>query len=75
MDSDEQRLGVVVVTHGQLAPELVNGAEMITGALVRFDAVGLGIAIEPSVGVWVCELFVDYASGVTGMLPPRWHPW
>lgn len=38
-----------------------------------FDAVGLGIAIEPSGGVWVCELFVDYASGVTGMAPPgRW---
>lgn len=32
-----------------------------------FDTVGLGIAVEPSVGVWVCELFVDYASAVTGM--------
>ena len=35
-----------------------------------FDAVGLGIVVEPSVGVWVCELFVDYANGVTGMVPP-----
>jgi hypothetical protein len=40
-----------------------------------FDAIGLGIAVEPSVGVWVCELFVDYANGVTGMLPPAGRPW
>ena len=32
-DSDQQRLGVVVVTHGQLAHELVNAAEMIAGEL------------------------------------------
>lgn len=35
-----------------------------------FDAVGLGIAVEPTVGVWVCELFVDYANAVTEMVPP-----
>lgn len=39
-----------------------------------FDAVGLGIAVEPSVGVWVCELFVDYASGVTAMVAPGRPP-
>ena len=35
-------LGVVVVTHGQLAAELVNAAEMIVGDLPRFAAVSIG---------------------------------
>ena len=36
------RLGVVVVTHGQLAAELVNSAEMIVGDLPHFAAVSIG---------------------------------
>jgi mannose PTS system EIIA component len=36
------RLGVVVVTHGQLAAELVNSAEMIVGDLPQFAAVSIG---------------------------------
>ena len=35
-------LGVVVVTHGQLATELVNSAEMIVGDLPHFAAVSIG---------------------------------
>jgi PTS system mannose-specific IIA component len=35
-------IGVVVVTHGQLATELVNAAEMIVGELPRFTAVSIG---------------------------------
>jgi PTS system mannose-specific IIA component len=35
-------LGVVVVTHGQLATELVNSAEMIVGDLPHFTAVAIG---------------------------------
>jgi PTS system mannose-specific IIA component len=35
-------IGVVVVTHGQLAIELVNAAEMIVGDLPRFTAVSIG---------------------------------
>jgi mannose PTS system EIIA component len=35
-------IGVVVVTHGQLATELVNSAEMIVGQLPRFAAVSIG---------------------------------
>ena len=35
-------IGVVVVTHGQLANELVNGAEAIVGDLPRFAAVSIG---------------------------------
>ena len=35
-------IGVVVVTHGQLAVELVNAAEMIVGELPQFTAVSIG---------------------------------
>ena len=35
-------IGVVVVTHGQLATELVNAAEMIVGDLPTFTAVSIG---------------------------------
>ena len=34
--------GVVVVTHGQLAAELLNAAEMIVGDLPHFAAVSIG---------------------------------
>jgi mannose PTS system EIIA component len=36
------KLGVVVVTHGQLATELVNSAEMIVGDVPHFTAVSIG---------------------------------
>jgi PTS system mannose-specific IIA component len=36
------KLGVVVVTHGQLAVELVNATEMIVGDLPHFAAVSIG---------------------------------
>jgi len=35
-------IGVVVVTHGQLASELLNAAETIVGDLPRFAAVSIG---------------------------------
>ncbi|MBI2188303.1 MAG: PTS sugar transporter subunit IIA [Acidobacteria bacterium] len=35
-------IGIVVVTHGQLATELLNAAEMIVGDLPRFAAVSIG---------------------------------
>ena len=35
-------IGVVVVTHGQLATELVNAAETIVGDLPHFLAVSIG---------------------------------
>jgi PTS system mannose-specific IIA component len=40
--SETMKLGVVVVTHGQLATELVNSAEMIVGDLPHFAAVSIG---------------------------------
>jgi PTS system mannose-specific IIA component len=36
------KIGIVVVTHGQLATELVNSAEMIVGDLPNFAAVSIG---------------------------------
>ena len=35
-------IGVIVVTHGQLARELLNAAETIVGDLPRFTAVSIG---------------------------------
>ena len=35
-------IGVVVITHGQLATELLNAAEMIVGDLPHFTAVSIG---------------------------------
>jgi PTS system mannose-specific IIA component len=40
--SEPMKLGVVVVTHGQLATELVNSAEMIVGDLPHVAAVSIG---------------------------------
>jgi PTS system mannose-specific IIA component len=36
------KVGVVVVTHGQLAAEMLNAAEMIVGDLPHFTAVSIG---------------------------------
>jgi mannose PTS system EIIA component len=41
-EPSESGIGVVVVTHGQLATELLNAAEMIVGELPRFAAVSIG---------------------------------
>jgi PTS system mannose-specific IIA component len=42
LPQDKRVIGVVVVTHGQLATELLNAAEMIVGDLPRFAAVSIG---------------------------------
>jgi len=38
----EPQVGVVIVTHGMLATELLNAAETIVGDLSRFTAVSIG---------------------------------
>jgi PTS system mannose-specific IIA component len=40
--TDSGGVGVVVVSHGQLASELLNAAEMIVGELPQFTAVSIG---------------------------------
>jgi PTS system mannose-specific IIA component len=42
MTESASGIGVVVITHGQLATELLNAAEMIVGDLPRFSAVSIG---------------------------------
>jgi mannose PTS system EIIA component len=42
VNPDTDTVGVVVVTHGQLATELLNAAEMIVGELPQFTAVSIG---------------------------------
>ena len=42
LPEERARFGVVVITHGQLATELVNAAEMIVGELPTFAAVSIG---------------------------------
>ena len=42
MNDGGPNVGVVVITHGQLATELLNAAEMIVGDLPRFAAVSIG---------------------------------
>jgi PTS system mannose-specific IIA component len=40
-------IGIVVVTHGQLANELVNAAEMIVGVIPNINAVSIGWQVNP----------------------------
>ena len=42
MTETKATIGVVIVTHGLLATELLNAAEMIVGDLPRFVAVSIG---------------------------------
>lgn len=69
-------IGVVVVTHGQLATELVNATEMIVGDVARFAAVSIGWhddvndvreeiaqAIERVRGEWGVLLLTDMFGG------------
>ena len=42
-------IGVIVVTHGQLANELVNAAKTIVGDLPQFAAVSIGWHDDPTV--------------------------
>lgn len=67
-ESERQRLGVVVVTHGQLAHELVNAAEMITGELVRFEAVALGWHDDPNAARDQIAAAIARVDGPSGVL-------
>jgi mannose PTS system EIIA component len=49
MAETKPAIGVVVVTHGQLASELLNAAEMIVGDLPGFAAVSIGWHDEVSI--------------------------
>ena len=60
-------VGVVVVTHGQLASELLNAAEMIVGDLPDFTAISIGWHDDVGVARGVIEQAiakVDRGHGV-----------
>jgi mannose PTS system EIIA component len=61
-------IGVVVVTHGQLANELVNAAEMIAGELPRFEAVALGWHDDPNAAKDQIAAAIGRVGGAGGVL-------
>lgn len=61
-------IGVVVVTHGQLATELVNAAEAIVGDLPRFAAVSIGWHDDVSVAREEIGAAIERVQGPGGVL-------
>jgi PTS system mannose-specific IIA component len=61
-------IGVVVVTHGQLATELLNAAEMIVGDLPRFAAVSIGWHDEVNDARVDIEQAIERVGGGDGVL-------
>jgi len=61
-------IGVVVVTHGQLAIELVNSAEMIVGDLPQFTAVSIGWHDEVNDAREDIEQAIARVAGDAGVL-------
>jgi PTS system mannose-specific IIA component len=61
-------IGVVVVTHGQLATELLNAAEMIVGDLPQFAAVAIGWHDEVNDAREDIEQAIERVRGNEGVL-------
>ncbi len=61
-------IGVVVVTHGQLAIELVNAAEMIVGDLPQFTAVSIGWHDDVNEARGEIEQAIERVRGKEGVL-------
>jgi mannose PTS system EIIA component len=61
-------IGVVVVTHGQLATELVNAAEMIVGDLPQFTAVSIGWHDDVNDAKGDIEQAIERVRGEEGVL-------
>jgi len=61
-------IGVVVVTHGQLATELLNAAEQIVGDLPRFAAVSIGWHDDPDAAKEHISQALTRVQGPSGVL-------
>jgi PTS system mannose-specific IIA component len=61
-------IGVLVVTHGQLAIELVKAAEMIVGALPSFVAVSIGWHDDVSTAREAIGQAIERVQGDEGVL-------
>jgi PTS system mannose-specific IIA component len=68
MAAGREGVGVVVVTHGQLATELLNAAEMIVGDLPRFTAVSIGWHDEVTVAREVIARAITRVQTDAGVL-------
>ena len=68
MTDKPRAVGVVVVTHGQLATELLNAAEMIVGTLPRFAAVSIGWHDDVSVARVEIERAIAKVTAGGGVL-------
>ena len=61
-------IGVIVVTHGQLANELVNAARTIAGELPQFTAVSIGWHDDPSIAREAIAQAIARVQGPKGVL-------
>ena len=61
-------IGVIVVTHGQLAIELVKAAEMIVGDLPQFVAVSIGWHDDVTVARQAIARAIERVQGPAGVL-------
>lgn len=68
MNTTHPALGVVIVTHGQLATELLNAAEMIVGDLPAFEAVSIGWHDDVTVARTLIEQAVARVNVGAGVL-------
>jgi PTS system mannose-specific IIA component len=66
--SETHIIGVVVVTHGQLATELVNAAEAIVGDLPKFAAVSIGWHDDMDAARQEIQRALDRVQGPHGAL-------
>jgi PTS system mannose-specific IIA component len=61
-------IGVVVITHGQLAIELLNATEMIVGDLPQFTAVSIGWHDDVNDAREEIEQAIERVRGTDGVL-------
>jgi len=61
-------VGVVVITHGMLATELLNATEMIVGDLPRFTAVSIGWHDDVSVATGAMARAIERVDSGAGVL-------
>ena len=61
-------IGIIVVTHGQLANELVNAAQTIVGELRQFVAVSMGWHDDPTVAREAISGAIARLQGADGVL-------
>jgi PTS system mannose-specific IIA component len=67
-DHGGSMIGVIVVTHGQLAIELVKVAEMIVGDLPQFTAVSIGWHDDVTVAREEIARAIEHVQGPSGVL-------